>query len=303
MCTNVDIRGRKVNLITIPPTVGAIETSENDGLRSNFVSELVQQKSEHNIVGCDKNLIPKVIVQFWDKVDALPPDVSKCINTWKEREVEGFQHLLFDEIRAIEFISSELGSEYVDAFNACYHPAMKSDYFRLCYIYVNGGMYVDVDDIDCQQDIASLFSDDRLKLQPLCYDIESDSMIESKHFTQKNVFSDKWIYYFNNNPIISAPENPIVGYALNRATNRLRQSDGEFPEIQSTTGPGNLTASVVAFLFDNKSFPISNYISIQPDWNAIASTVWQLSYRNDKRNWRLANGMPPNKATKDRELS
>lgn len=303
MCTNVDIRGRNVNLITMPPTVGAIETSENDGLRSNFVSELIQQKSEHKIVGCDKTLIPKVIVQFWDKADALPPDVRKCINTWKEREVEGFQHLLFDEIRAIEFISTELGSEYVDAFNACYHPAMKSDYFRLCYIYVNGGMYVDVDDVDCQQDITALFSDYRLKLQPLCYDIESDSMIEPKHFTQKNAFSDKWIYYFNNNPIISAPENPIVGYALNRATNRLRQSDGEFPEIQSTTGPGNLTASVVAFLFDNKSFPISNYISIQPDWNEIASTVWQLSYRNDKRNWRLANGMPSNKATKDRELS
>ncbi len=303
MCTNVDIRDRKVNLTTMPPTVGAIETSENDGLRSNFVSELIQQKSEDKIAGCYKNLIPKVIVQFWDKVDALPPDVSKCINTWKEREVEGFQHLLFDEIRAIEFISTELGSEYVDAFNACYHPAMKSDYFRLCYIYVNGGMYVDVDDIDCQQDITSLFSDDRLKLQPLCYDIESDSMIEPKHFTQKNAFSDKWIYYFNNNPIISAPENPIVGYALNRATNRLRQSDGEFPEIQSTTGPGNLTASVVAFLFDNKSFPISNYISIRTDWNAIASTVWQLSYRNDKRNWRLANGMPSNKATKVKELS
>ncbi|MEZ9595505.1 glycosyltransferase family 32 protein [Shewanella sp. 10N.261.52.F9] len=292
-----------MNLITMPPTVGAIETSENDGLRSNFVSELIQQKSEHKIVGCDKTLIPKVIVQFWDKADALPPDVRKCINTWKEREVEGFQHLLFDEIRAIEFISTELGSEYVDAFNACYHPAMKSDYFRLCYIYVNGGMYVDVDDVDCQQDITALFSDYRLKLQPLCYDIESDSMIEPKHFTQKSAFSDKWIYYFNNNPIISAAENPIVGYALNRATNRLRQSDGEFPEIQSTTGPGNLTASVVAFLFDNKSFPISNYINIQPDWNEIASTVWQLSYRNDKRNWRLANGMPSNKATKDRELS
>lgn len=292
-----------MNLITTPPTVGAVETSENDGLRSNFVSEFFQQKAERKIVDCDKTLIPKVIVQFWDKSDALPPDVSKCINTWKAREVEGFQHLLFDEISAMEFISTKLGSEYVDAFNACYHPAMKSDYFRLCYIYVNGGMYVDVDDVDCQQDITYLFSDYRLKLQPLCYDIESDSMIEPKHFTQKDTFSDKWIYYFNNNPIISAPENPIVGYALNRATNRLRQSDGELPEIQSTTGPGNLTASVVAFLFDNKSFPTSNYISIQSDWNAIASTVWQLTYRNDKRNWRLANGMPSNKTTKDQERS
>ncbi|WP_318451457.1 glycosyltransferase family 32 protein [Photobacterium leiognathi] len=285
------------------PTVGAVETSENDGLRSNFVSELIQQKTERKIVDCNKTLIPKVIVQFWDKSDAIPYDVSKCINTWKTREIEGFQHLLFDEISAMEFISTKLGSVYVDAYNACYHPAMKSDYFRLCYIYVNGGMYVDVDDIDCQEDITHLFSDHRLKLQPLCYDIKSDSMIEPKLFTQKDTFSDKWIYYFNNNPIISAPDNPIVGYALNRATKILQKSDSEFPEIQSTAGPGNLTASVVAFLFDKKFSSTSDYISIQSDWNSIACTVWQLSYRNDKRNWRLANGMAFNKTTKDKEQS
>ena len=48
---------------------------------------------------------------------------------------------------------------------------MQADYFRLCYLLVEGGFYVDADDVCVGTDIGWLFEDGRLKLQPLCYDM------------------------------------------------------------------------------------------------------------------------------------
>jgi len=44
---------------------------------------------------------------------------------------------------------------------------MQSDYFRLCYILVEGGLYVDADDVYQGMDIDYLFTDSRLKINPL----------------------------------------------------------------------------------------------------------------------------------------
>ena len=70
--------------------------------------------------------------------------VWKHIKSLKE---EGYTYILFNEKSAREYISSNLKKEHLLAFDNCYHPAMKSDYFRLCYINYSGGMYVDSDDV------------------------------------------------------------------------------------------------------------------------------------------------------------
>jgi len=86
---------------------------------------------------------------------------------------------------------------------------MKSDYFRLCYILVSGGCYVDVDDVYTGSEIEGLFKDRRLKLQPLCYDIETDMMIHPTIFMNTEEYIDSWIYYFNNSPLIASPP-PVI---------------------------------------------------------------------------------------------
>jgi mannosyltransferase OCH1-like enzyme len=64
------------------------------------------------------------------------------------------------------------------AFSACDHPAMRADYFRLCFMVRVGGLYVDADDRYLGQPIDAALGDGRLKLQALCYDIPSDSMLD-----------------------------------------------------------------------------------------------------------------------------
>jgi hypothetical protein len=267
-----------------------VNSSEDDTSRSTFVSELLQGVSTVPFNSLTTtNQIPKVIVQFWDE-NNIPVDVQECIQSWQSLKSKGFEHRLFNNSTARKFIAGNLHEENVKAFDRCYHPAMKSDYFRLCFIYCYGGFYVDIDDVYSGSDISGLFSDKRVKLQPLCFDIDSNAMVPPNKFNISSEFTDNRIFYFNNNPIIAPPHNPIIEYALTRSTSLLLEGDENlFPEIQSTTGPGNISASVVAYLADYPKNAREQHLNILVEWEAFAQTIWNLSYRNDDRNWRLSN--------------
>ena len=55
---------------------------------------------------------------------------------------------------------------------------MRADYFRLCFIMKVGGFYVDADDIYQGLSVEELLVDGCLKLQPLCYEVATDSMVD-----------------------------------------------------------------------------------------------------------------------------
>ena len=262
---------------------------EDHQARSNFVRRLVQSSREPEFASspfCKRP--PKRIVQFWNDLQHLPEDVRECIESWRKTEKEGFELILFDERRAKEFILGNLGQRYGKAYDKCYHPAMQSDYFRLCYILAEGGCYVDADDVYRGSSIQHLFSDGRLKMQPLCYDVSTGEMIPPSIFIESGANVLSWIFYFNNNPLIAGPGHPIVERALARATLTLEQDTvDQLPEIQSTTGPGNLTKSVFDAVTENGE--AQGVLLVLREWEDVATSKWPLSYRNDERNWRLSN--------------
>lgn len=266
-----------------------ITCAEDDYYRSSYVRSLVQapQSSSSSLLN-DSGAIPKVVIQFWDNLSLMPKDVKECLSTWEPLTGQGFVRLLFDDQQARSFIFTKFGSTHVEAFDRCYHPAMRCDYFRLCYILSCGGFYVDADEMYKGPDIDNLFEDKSLKLQPLCYDIETGAMIKSNDFIKEQKYSPNWIFYFNNNPIIAPAGHPIVRLALERATDILINSKEQL-EIQSTTGPGNLTASLVRHAISQKCVRECPDLLILPDWESISVSPWPLSYRNDSRNWRLSN--------------
>ncbi len=262
---------------------------ENERARSNFVRNLVQRTSE--IIDASSEYLvtpPKRIVQFWNDFGQMPDDVKECIESWKKLKEQRFELLLFDTCQARQFIRNGLGARYERAFDWCYHPAMQSDYFRLCYILKEGGCYVDADDVYHGVEVEHLFSDGRLKIQPLCYDISTGEMVSPTIFTSPGANDLSWIFYFNNNPLIAIPGHPVVDRALANATISLeRNSQDKLPEVQSTTGPGNLTKSL--FEIANDTDEIEGALLVLRSWEHIATTRWPLSYRDDERNWRLSN--------------
>jgi len=262
---------------------------KDDRARSNFVRELVQRSNEPvHAPTTHLSTPPRRIVQFWDDLGRLPRDVKECMESWKKLEQSGFELQVFDESSAREFIRTHLGSRYESAFDKCYHPSMKSDYFRYSYIFVEGGFYIDADDVYHESTIDHLFTDGRLKLQPFCYDIATAQMVSPSVFVNPGANELGWIFYFNTTPLIAPRNHPIVERVLLNSTVALEQeSKGELPEVQATTGPGILTRSIFEVIAD-ESCPEEALLVVH-DWEEVSTSKWPLSYRSDKRNWRLSN--------------
>ncbi len=268
-----------------PAITDALACSENDNLRSKYVRKLIQSPRPSLNRTSEAN-IPRTIIQYWDDPDNLPPDVRECIDSWHVLTKGNFRQIVFDDNEARRFIASHFGERHLNAFDHCYHPAMRCDYFRLCYLFVNGGFYVDVDELYQGAGIDHFFENNQLKLQPLCYEVSSDSMIGPSRFIGQLESASDWIFYFNNNPVITPAKHPVIGMALKRATALLTNSKAQL-EIQSTTGPGNLTASVVYYFLSHKEIKPDDHLFIISDWDRFSISRWPLSYRNDSRNWRI----------------
>jgi Glycosyltransferase sugar-binding region containing DXD motif len=284
-----------------PATVDAERVADDDRLRSNYVRELLWE-AEDDTPSPSANEIPTTIMQFWDDASAIPADVSECLESWRSAAAAaGLTYTLFDDASAERCIASSLGSAFADAFTRCPHPAMRSDYFRLCYIFRYGGLYVDADDVYKGVELRSCFDDGRLKVQPLCYDVLSDGMVPAEVFRQARESASSWIFYVNNNPLVAPPFHPIVRLALARATSLLvGESDARF-DVQATTGPGNLTRCLVRHaLTVETSQPEARDFLLLPDWDEVATSRWPLSYRDDERNWRRWN---PQRSSLDHQPS
>lgn len=260
------------------------EVAENDLLRSRVVRALVASPPKRHWPPIRKAPAPR-LVQFWDS-KTIPPDVRECLETWRSIEEYGITRILFDDQRAREYIARHYGPAHCVAFAQCRHPAMRSDYFRLCFMAREGGIYVDADDVYVGRDPAFLLRDHALHVRALCYDPATDAMVPSSRLAAGDRGAD-WIYYVNNNPLIAPAKHPILRLALVRATRALLTQTEAWPDVQSTTGPGNLTACLVrhALVLHRQGKPMD--FVVQTDWDSFAVSRWPLSYRGDARNWRL----------------
>ena len=265
------------------------DSPEHHRQRSEFIRDLVQRGlGEHSANNGFGHPVPRTIVQFWHNLGQLPQDIEECVASWTRWETSGFTHRLFDQTAAKAHIRGTLGARHEHAFERCYHPAMQADYFRLCYLLVEGGFYVDADDVCVGTDIGWLFEDGRLKLQPLCYDVASGAMVRPSVFLCAGAYDPNWIFYFNNNPLVASRYHPIIERALAQATSLLESAGADaFPEIQSTTGPGNLSKSI--FELGGTSGGVERDLVVLRDWDSFAVSRWPLSHRGDARNWRLSN--------------
>lgn len=260
---------------------------EDERLRSAFIRDLtLNQRDRVATRGVDGSaLIPKRLIQYWHDAYDVPSDVRACLNSWGRLSEEGFELRMFDDVSAAAYIASGYGARERDAFARCRHPAMRSDYLRMCFVLAEGGLYVDADDVLLGDGWKHLFRNGGLKVQPLCYDIPSGGMVPAAEIWRSDLPTDGRIFYVNNDPIAAPPGHPVLRRALTRATEKLLGED-ELPDIQATTGPGNLTAALAAHARELKIAGAPFDFELLVDWGTTAETRWELSYRGDARNWR-----------------
>ena len=267
---------------------------EDETLRSSFVREIILQQIEDqavesNVFQAKDSTIPRKLVRFWHDPFNLDDDVRACLDSWDKLADNGFAFYMFDDVSALEYISDTYGEQERLAFLRCDHPAMRCDYLRLCFILAEGGMYVDADDVLIGDGWRHIFKNSNLKLQPLGFDITRGGMMAAADIWRVDLPLAERVFYVNNDPIAAPPGNPIVQHALQRATKKLLQDENQH-EIQATTGPGNLTAALVAHARKLQLDCRPPDFELLRDWDSIAEMRWNLTYRNDSRNWRKVYG-------------
>jgi mannosyltransferase OCH1-like enzyme len=220
-------------------------------------------------------------VRFWHDPCDVPADVRECLESWDALRDEGFEFRMFGDASAAAYVAERYGPRELSAFTRCRHPAMRSDYLRMCFVLAEGGLYVDADDVLLGDGWRDVFRDAKLKVQPLCYDVTAGGMVAASELRRTDLPTDGRIFYVNNNPIAATPDHPILRRALARATDRLLGHESA-PEIQSTTGPGNLTAVLAAHARESQTPDFELLL----DWERTAEPCWDLAYRGDARNWR-----------------
>jgi hypothetical protein len=264
----------------------------DEKLRSSAIRDIVtMEMGAHPACQSREALgdIPRTLVRFWHDHSALPEDVAACMSTWDRLAEDGFAIRTYDDDAAHSYISERYDHMYAQAFLRCSHPAMRSDYLRLCVLVCEGGLYVDCDDVLLGEGWTRLFEDGKLKLQPLCYDISAGGMMDSATIWRCDLPAGERNFYVNNDPIAGPAGHPILRKALLRATDLLLAAEGR-PEIQATTGPGNLTTIVAAHARELLARGDALDFSLIRDWEKIAEMRWDLRYRRDERNWRNVYG-------------
>lgn len=278
------------------PSERAVALAEDDFERSRYIRR--RAHSGLALSGGDRDTpgtlgIPRVLVQYWNSARHIPDDVRRCLNSWDALRDRGLSRLLFDDESARDFLRDNLEGNHVAAFDRCPHPAMRCDLFRLCYLVTKGGVYIDADEVCLGTGLDHLIEDDRLKLQPLCYDSAARSMVRWSDALSAHEPPSSWIYYVNNNPLIAPPNHPVLKLALTRATCKVLGHEPRHTlDIQSMTGPGNLTASLVAYSISSGN-AAGGHVVLLNDWDRISHTEWDLDYRRDSRNWRTWVRMAP----------
>jgi mannosyltransferase OCH1-like enzyme len=263
---------------------------DDDRLRSAFIRDLTLQQLERSAASSSPALaqsasIPKTLIQYWHDPNDIPDDVRVCLSSWGHLREGGFEFKMFNDISASSYIADKYGARELAAFGRCHHPAMRSDYLRMCFVLAEGGLYVDADDVLLGDDWKYIFRSSDLKVQPLCYDVPSDSMVSAAEIWRADLPVYGRIFYVNNDPIAAPADHPILRRALARATEKLL-GEHKLSEIQSTTGPGNFTAALAAHARELWAAGAPMDFELLHNWETIAETRWELSYRDDARNWR-----------------
>jgi mannosyltransferase OCH1-like enzyme len=88
------------------------------------------------------SIIPLKIFQTWYTKD-LPPKMRERVELLKSQNPK-FDHFLFDDNDCANFIKNNFDEDVLFAYDNLIPGAYKADLWRLCVLYVYGGIYMDI---------------------------------------------------------------------------------------------------------------------------------------------------------------
>ncbi len=182
--------------------------------------------------------IPRNIVQTHE-TNFLPKRMVKNIYTWINLNPT-YDYYFFDGNDRINFIKEHFESWVLEMYNDVIAGAMKADIFRLCFIYIKGGIYSDIDQT-CLNSLDSIIDPEDDFVTGVCHNTPHQSLI------------------------ISSPKNPIFLHALEEGYKRVKKNSplkGTWGYVGGYFGPAAYTFSWQWFHNDKVKPNIGN----NDDW-------------------------------------
>lgn len=205
--------------------------------------------------------IPRNIIQYWDK--NIPKDVEDATKIYSS--ISDFNYILFDKIKAVDFVTNHYGANMADVFLRCRHPAMESDFFRVLYLNIYGGYYFDTDE---------LLIDGKTDFLSYCENAQKEVLLWK---VQSGLLANGIMSTVRNHPLIQ-----MIIFQICENINMKKRGG-----IWSLTGPGALTRATVNYLFRSYFHDgTDDAILIVPD-EIIRKYTWHIGfdYENDQRSW------------------
>lgn len=88
-------------------------------------------------------LIPKVIYQSW-KTQTLSAEIDTVVQKTKQLN-PNYKYELYDDEKCRDFLFDNFGVNYANSWDTIIPGAFKCDFWRYAILYVNGGIYMDLD--------------------------------------------------------------------------------------------------------------------------------------------------------------
>jgi hypothetical protein len=205
---------------------------------------------------------PLALVQFWHSAEP-PPEVRAVMDSWV-RHHPGLTLARFDSASARAFILAQHGEKSARGYDTLHNPALQANMLRLCYLAVQGGLWVDADE-RC--------------LRPM-----DEVLALLGRFGLIAPFSDELPYYVHNYMLAAPPGSPVMAALMEAQMRLLREALRGGPGLQNwvSNGPG-LVTRIAARLPGQVALLAPAY------WRSFAGDAADLPYKRDERaDWRSA---------------
>ena len=174
---------------------------ENKNIKKEL--NLIFNKLDQRI-SSNKNINPKKIFQTYMDKKKIPDKVNKNF----QKYAKGYERVIYDDKDALRFLQDNFGVMFVKKFKSMKSGAHKADLLRYCYLYVNGGIYIDIK-TELLEDLDVIIKERKNKLYTVLFFLNKYNF--TKYFKSvfqgfiavppKNFFIKEIIYkfmYLNN---------------------------------------------------------------------------------------------------------
>jgi len=178
------------------------------------------------------SVIPLNIYLTWS-IKELPPKMQENVDIMRIVNPE-FNIQLFDDNDCRDFIQNHFTEDILIAFDTLKPGAYKADLWRLCILYINGGIYIDIK-LNCINNFKFI------------------ALTEKEHLVlDRPGYWVKGKIGFHNALLVSKPKNNLFLRCINKISENVKNKYYGYNYLYPT-GPGLLGEEYIKMLRENES--------------------------------------------------